>query len=77
MTRGIAYLQYSSQNFKKKRDILHPNWTGPVPEMTFEFNGTNQLIPAIYFYIVLNKNWKYLMVWTIIKGKLRDFLHVS
>ena len=34
------------------------------PKWTFEFTGPNQ-IPAIYFYIVLNKNWKYLVVWTI------------
>jgi len=67
MKRDIAYLQYSSQNFKRNVTSYIPTELAQSPKWRFEFTGTNQ-IPAIYFYIVLNKkNWIYLVVWTIIK----------
>jgi len=66
MTRDIGYLQYhsrySSQNFKGTWHLTPK--LAQFPKWTFELTGPNQ-IPAIYFYIFLNKNWKYLLVWTI------------
>ena len=60
MTRDIEYLQYHSrylsQNFK--RNVASYTPTGTVTEM-------NIWIDCDLFYIVLNKNWNYLVVWTI------------